>query len=335
MRTAILLGALALAACAAPGPSPEGTVHPARDVPTPASSGFGVLVMAHGGGPEWDRSVAEAVAPLRGEVPTRLAYGMASPRTLRAALDSLRQDGVTHVAVVRMFLSGRSFLDQTEYFLGLSDQPPASFLLMDHAEGAHGGAGAAGHAAHGGASPAPIEHGLTLATHAYGMLESDEAAQIMRARAAELSRAPAAESVLLRAHGMGDEGENDEVLAVMSAISGSLEHEGFTRVRAATLREDWDEKRAEAEEQIRTWDAAEAAEGRRVLVLPMRLSGFGPYAEVLEGLSYAPGDGLLPHPAIQGWIRQTAVRVACTQGWRTALAPCPHLADDRTGSSPR
>ena len=43
---------------------------------------------------------------------------------------------------------------------------------------------------------------------------------------------------------------------------------------------------------------------RRVFkVVPFRVSGFGPYARVLEGLDYeASGQGLLPHANVSKWI---------------------------------
>lgn len=57
--------------------------------------------------------------------------------------------------------------------------------------------------------------------------------------------------------------------------------------------------------------------GERVIVVPFRLSGFGPYAEVLEGLEYeADGRGLLPHPQLSEWIRQSAAQAACDAGWK-------------------
>src|SRR5688500_17876784 len=127
---------------------------------TAATSGspFGVLVMAHGGTPEWDTAIAASAADLPEGMPTAIAYGMADPATLAQALDSLRSIGVERVAVVRMFVSGASFLPQTEYLLGLSAEPPA-FFMPSHGSHAGGrGAAAAG-------PPQPIAHGLEVATH--------------------------------------------------------------------------------------------------------------------------------------------------------------------------
>jgi hypothetical protein len=279
-------------------------IPPAQPAPTPPPAEVGVLVMAHGGSPEWNATVADAVAPLDAEIPTVVAYGMADPVTMASALDSLRSVGVDRVAVVRLFLSGQSFLKRTEYFLGLSDNADASFVAPGP-----------------DAPPAPIDHGLSIATHQRGLMTSAEARQIAVERALAQSRERRSETVLLLAHGMGDEEENDRVLNAMALIATDLRQEGFAAVEVATLREDWGEKRVVAEAAIREFVAGQTDEGRRVLVVPIRLSGFGPYAKVLAGLDYTPAPGLLPHARVGDWIRQTASTVFCEKGWQSTM-PC-------------
>jgi sirohydrochlorin ferrochelatase len=265
--------------------------------------------MAHGGTEEWNGYVSQAVEPLAKEVPTAVAYGMADPSTLRVALDSLRSQNVGQVAVVRMFLSGESFLDQTNYLLGISETPPQDFVLM-------------GHAAADPMARAPIPHEMIVATHADGLLTSPEGRTIMAQRARALSSTPSLESVLLIAHGMGDEGENERVLEAMDSVADAIRAQGFATVQVASLREDWPGQRAASEAHIRSFVTDEALEGRRVIVLPMRLSGFGPYADVLTGLEYQPGEGLLPHPAVGAWVRGTAAHVICSAGWAAVLNAC-------------
>jgi sirohydrochlorin cobaltochelatase len=322
IRSAFVFGtSLAVAACAAQpqsltppvaAPGSESALPPVVDPPVPVedSRPVGTLVMAHGGTPEWNAMVEGAVERLRASRPTALAYGMANPYTLRAALDSLDDQGVERVAVVRMFLSGRSFEQQTHYFLGLSDRAPEAFVLM-------------GPAASDPDARAPLSHDLEVATHADGLLPSSEAATIVESRALDLSRDPASESVLLIAHGMGDERENDEVLSVMEGMARRIETHGFASVRVETLREDWEGPRAEAEQRIRGFVADQSDEGRRVLVVPVRLAGFGPYAEVLTGLDYVAGAGLLPHDAIASWVERTSERVVCSAGWASGPDICP------------
>lgn len=309
---------LILATAVACGPATTATIDslatpPQESVPEQSNPapGTGVLVMAHGGGPEWNQSVLDAVASAAEIVPTAVAFGMANPHTLQRALDELGARGVTRVAVVRMFLSGESFLDQTEYFLGLSDAAPSHFVLM-------------GPAAADPDARKPIRHSMTVATHAHGILDSHHVGRIMADRAATFSTSPADEAVLLIAHGMGDDGANDRVLAAMQRVADQVVARGFADVEIATLREDWDEKRASAEEEIRAF-VEENSATRSVLVLPMRLSGFGPYADVLEGLEYSAGEGLLPHEAIAEWVLETANGVTCASGWGAIANPCGQI----------
>lgn len=47
--------------------------------------------------------------------------------------------------------------------------------------------------------------------------------------------------------------------------------------------------------------------GWRAIVIPFRVQGFGPYAEVLQGLEYlADGRGLVPDTEVTAWVRRQA-----------------------------
>lgn len=303
MRTQLFVAAAVVvtAGCASAPQDPTPTS------PTDSRDRAGLLVMAHGGSDEWNETVAEVVAPVREEVPVAVAFGMADPATMADGLDSLRLMGVTHVAVIRMFISGQSFLPQTRYLLGLSDERPEFFV---HAEG------------ESVPPPGMISRGLVVATHEAGLMDSDEATLILSERARASSNRPEQTSVLLLAHGMGDEKRNEEVKIAMGRVSAAIAHAGFGSVFAATLREDWPEKRKVVERQVREFVGTEAEAGRQVIVVPMRLSGFGPYAEVLDGLEYSSTEGLLPHPAVTEWIRNTGRRVMCDSGWTSHTASC-------------
>ncbi|NNF27925.1 MAG: hypothetical protein HKN73_11940, partial [Gemmatimonadetes bacterium] len=212
----------------APAPVPPvALIEP--DSSTPAT---GLLVMAHGGGGEWDQAVAEAVAPLRHERPTALALGMADPLTLSAALDSLENRGVQRVAVVRLFVSGTSFLAQTRYLLGLGPAP-ARFI-------SHHGSGS------GHTIPDPIGHDLDVATHVDGLVDHEVTGRILVDRSRQLSRDPGSESVLWLAHGLGDPDANGRLEAAMANWAQGLHELGFAAAHAATLREDWPEARERA-----------------------------------------------------------------------------------------
>ncbi len=306
MRLLAMAACLGIAACAARASEETARVTS----PSAEGEGVGILLMAHGGSAEWNESVSGAVASLRERMPVTVAFGMADPKTLEAALDTLADGGVERVAVVRLFISGESFLDQTLYLLGLREAPPAQFVV-------HGGQ----HGSSGGGQ-APIAHDLEVITHEEGLARWSGVARILMDRAGSLSRDVSRESVLIVAHGMATDEDNGALLAAMEAAAEGLRKEGYFSVAVETLREDWPEERAAAEVRIRSRVEQESAAGRLVLVVPLRLSGFGPYETVLEGLSYARGQALLPHAGITAWIEETAAKLFCREGWSNPLRSC-------------
>ncbi len=288
--------------------------------PAGGSPDVGVLIMAHGGTPAWDGAVVDAIAGVRAHLPTALALGMADPATMQAALDSLASQGVETVAVVRLFLSGESFLQDTEFYLGMRDDPsPMAGMMMMHGGG---GGGADAHAAHSG-PPTALTHSAEILLERRGLSEAPVASSIVLDRTMDVSVDPARESVIVVAHGMGDEGENQRVLDNMAASVEALRAAGFREARAATLREDWPEARVIAEAEIREWVTARSAAGDRVIVVPFRLFGFGGYAQVLDGLSYVPADGLLPHELVSTWVEESAASLFCGAGIEHPLGVCP------------
>ena len=307
-------------ACATPAdtsrpPTPAPAPPPAESAPSDAgapadsdTASVGLLLMAHGGGQEWNEGVKQAIGGLRDRIPVAIAFGMASPHTLQASLDSLGQRGVRTVAVVRLFVSGASFLHPTEYLFGLRPDAPARAMI--------------GHRMVDGDELTPLRTDARILLDRNGLAGSDQAGRILLARAAATARTPSETGVLLIGHGMGDEGENREVLTAMEDAAEVLRSGGYADVGVATLREDWAAARAEAEEQIRASVARMGEEHATVVVIPYRVHGFGPYAKVLDGLEYVATEGLLPHPLVTEWIAGRATETLCAAGLRSPLGPC-------------
>ena len=268
----------------------------------------GLLVMAHGGGPEWNDRVTAAVEDLRGRMPVSIAFGMANPHTLQASLDSLHNRGVSTVAVVRLFISGASFLHPTEYLFGLRTDAPARAMV--------------GHRWVDGDELEPLRTDARILLDLEGMAGSDEAAQILVARADSHAQDPAGTGALLIAHGMGAEDENRALLAAMEDAAARLRSNGYAEVELATLREDWAAQRVKAEDHIRATVTRMGSKHDRVVVIPYRVFGFGPYATVLEGLDYVGTEGLLPHALVTEWITGRATAVFCAAGLPSPLGPC-------------
>ena len=83
------------------------------------------------------------------------------------------------------------------------------------------------------------------------------------------------------------------------------------------------EARAAAEGEIRATVARMGEAWDRVVVVPYRVFGFGPYADVLDGLGYVGTEGLLPHRLVGEWVTARASAVFCAAGLAPALGPCP------------
>ena len=164
--------------------------------------------------------------------------------------------------------------------------------------------------------PPPLSVKADILLNQEGLLDAPQMSDVLAQRAMSMSDESGQESILIIAHGPGDDAENDEWLRKLDTLADTVRAAGaFASVEVHTLREDWKEKRAEAERRIRAFVEAKSQDEGRVLVIPFRLYGFGPYAEVLEGLSYeANGMGLLPSPKVTDWIREQAQKTLKESG---------------------
>lgn len=260
-----------------------------------SSNSCGLMVMAHGGAEQWNTAVENAVAPVREKIPTSIAFGMADPETMKAAIAELEGQNIDCIAVVRLFMSAHSFLHQTEYLLGLREDPPPFFISHHGPQHHH-------------ELPTPVEFQGEIVISQTALLDASEMGEVLAMNALSLSDSSGNESVLIIAHGAGDDAVNDEWLLKLDQLSDTVRETGlFRSVAVHSLREDWKEKRSKSEAGIRGFVEEHSEDNSRVIVLPFRLFGFGPYAEVLEGLSYeSNGIGLLPNLNVSTWIERTA-----------------------------
>ncbi len=270
----------------------------------PSSQGdFGVLLMAHGGIPDWEEAVLKAVKPLQSDTTIEVAFGMADAVSLQKAVTRLEAQGVRKIAVVRLFISGESWFERTEQILGIREGAPARPTTDGHAQHDHGG-----HGGHGGHSMEfwRIKTVSSFVLSTEGLAEARAMGDILADRAKFLSSNPKNEDVLILAHGPGNDAENTRWIANIANRTAEVKNSRpFRRVQVMTLREDWPEKRKAAEARIRNFVTNAGESGGKAIVIPFRVQGFGPYAGVLEGLQYASnGQGLIPHPLVTQWISQ-------------------------------
>jgi sirohydrochlorin ferrochelatase len=286
-------------------------------VPATSFGAPGILLLAHGGGAEWNGHVTALAAEVNRTTPTEVAFGMATRSTLQAGIDRLVARGVTEVVAVPLFVSSwSSIITSTEYLLGLRTEAPpalAIYAKMDHSKPAAGAAASGGATAvHDGhaatvdgtkpiTSPVPVRMTAALNDHPI-------VADILVSRARSIGRTPSEEAIVIVAHGPNEDNDNRRWLADLASLAEQMRGGAtFASIDYLTLRDDAPKPvRDEATAQLRALVSRRLAEGRRVLIVPLLVSFGGidrGIRERLEGLSYAmPGAGLVPDDRLAAWV---------------------------------
>jgi sirohydrochlorin cobaltochelatase len=272
----------------------------------------GVLLLAHGGSESWNANVHAIAAEVNGTTPTEVALGMATRANIQAAIDRLEARGVTSITAVPLFVSSHSsVITSTQYLLGLRKEMPADlaiFAKMSH------GTDATDHSNHGAAptdGTIPVSHRasirITSALDAHPLV-----ADIVDARAREISVTPSTEAVVLVAHGPTRDDENDRWLVNLRTLATSVNSRTpYASIDAITVRDDAPAPiRDAATRELRALVEKQTALGRRVILVPILLSYGGIEAGIrkrLEGLTYQmPSKALAPDPKIVAWVREVA-----------------------------
>lgn len=297
------------------------------------SGKVGILVMAHGShtNPLLNKPIEDAVAPLRSVVPTVISFGMAERDSLQEAVHQLEAEGVTHIAMVRLLVSPLSFLHQAEYLLGLRPDPPEKFFEHD------------GYTDH---VPPLVHRHADISLSREGLYDSPLMGEVLADRVRAVSSSPESESVVVIAHGTGDDAENDLWDSRIDHLAEKVrELAPFRAVRVFTTREDWAEKQTVALERVRDFVYEEVYDNdATVIVVPFKVSGYGAmglmwgedgrpyYGDQLSGLPHVPTRGLLPHPKVTEWIESQAVDIFSREGWSNPFVPGLDLVVDVAGT---
>jgi sirohydrochlorin ferrochelatase len=277
-------------------------------------SNTGVLLLAHGGQAQWNERVNDVAQRVNQQMPTEVAFGMATRANIKTAMDRLVARGVTNIVAVPLFVSSHSsVITSTEFLLGLrQDAPPdlAKFAKMSH--GSHGGA-ANEHAGHEpAADPAspitttvPVR--MTAAFNRHALIGA-----VLADRARSISTAPATEAVIVVAHGPVPEDDNRRWLDDMRVLAEHVRKAApFASVDYMTVRDDAGPAiRDAATRELRDKVQAQRAAGRRVLIVP-HLMSFGGIEKGLlkrlEGLDYTmTTQALMPDDRIVDWVVASA-----------------------------
>ncbi|MBX2912608.1 MAG: hypothetical protein M9954_06935 [Cyclobacteriaceae bacterium] len=298
----------------------------------------GVMVLAHGGSPEWNQMIVDATKGISSQYPTDIAFGMALPRTMQASIDKLEARGVEKIVVVPLFISSHSFIiRQSEYLLGIREELADPPLVMDHsmeppADPHAQDPGSIGHAMGHHPAPAPASgHGMHNQKPTLDRLKTNAkiiftkplddhpiVANIIYQRIQELSKNPSNEVVVLVGHGPNGEEDNRRWVADMESVSDQVRAlqkksgKMSKMIFAVTVRDDADPAIYNlAKENLRNLVAQGSRQGD-VIVVPLFLSSGGAERDVvsrLVGLTYWwNGHTLLPDPGISDFITQSVAQ---------------------------
>lgn len=303
MKLAFVVFFLTPAVALAQGPAPEG-----------------LLLLAHGGAADWNQRVEALARTLDETQPVEVAFGMASRPSIQAAVDRLAARGVRSIVAVPLFVSSHSSVVRSmSYLLGLTrEMPPDLRIFAKMSPGSHGTHVPAG-APHSVAHAAPEATDNTAPVDAAVPIRMTDAlnhhpivGNILIDRAREISTTPAAEAVIIVAHGPVPDEDEVRWLRDMKVLADQLNAAAsFAAVDVLTVRDDAPAPiRERATQQLRGLVSTHAAAGRRVLIVPLLLSYGGIEKGIrtrLEGLSYVMAErALMPDVRLAEWVRLVA-----------------------------
>jgi sirohydrochlorin ferrochelatase len=278
------LGAQAQAASA--GPAPVGTV-----------------IVAHGGGPEWNAQVETVARQVRTGGPVAVSFLMgpgAATARFQDVVAALARQGVREVVVVPMLVSSHSgHYEQVRWLVGQTDSLDAVMRHHLHMSGIERPAG-----------------GVALRL-ARAVDDAPEAAVVVADRARALAMAPAEEALFIVGHGPNSAEDHAAWMTNLRTVADRVrEATGFRSVLVGLVRDDApDAVRAEAVRGIREQILLQReATGRDVVVVPVLVAtGQVSRVKIAKDLAGLPirytGEALLPHPAMARWV-ESRVRAA-------------------------
>lgn len=264
---------------------------------------LGVILLAHGSDFHWNENMRQAVQPLEARHPVEYVFSMADQPLIERAVRRLERRGVRAAVIVRVFGLASSFKPDVERMIGADIESGRAASAKVH----HGHASAQ-HQGHGEASAWPasrIRSALPMATVG-GVEASPLFAATLLERARKLSRNPRSETVILTAHGAGEDEKNERWLEILEQLAAHMKASGapFRAIRYATWREDWPDKRGPWVARVKEMVEEAGREGGRALVIPARTNGRGPEQKFLDGLEYDLGEGFAPHPLFLRWFEE-------------------------------
>lgn len=254
-----------------------------------AERSVGVLIMAHGGSPRWNKTVKETVKEAQIEYPTRIFFGMGHSKEeadqLQAEVRALEKKVSTIIVVPMLVSSYSEIYRQWRYLLGVDVAPGFSTTNFF-----------------------PIG---TRATIQFAEPFNDDPiiSLILLDRAREMSQNPAQENVILVAHGPNDNSDNERWLQMLGRVSQTIQSRGrFKSVQGMTLRDDApSDIRSGAVNLLRNRVEQINRAGERAVIIPFLIAPGGVENKIgvaLKGLEYTLNAKVIaPDHRLAQWIR--------------------------------
>lgn len=285
-RSLILLSALAI-----------GSALP-LSAQTRAANRTGILIVAHGGGPDWNRQVTDVAAAVKHDGPVRTSFLMgpgATERPFHAEVDSLRAAGATTIAVVPFFVSSHSeHIDQIRWLIGARETLDSTMM----------------HHLHMGGIERPSDlTGLRLTA---ALDSADEFAAALTERAAGLTDRRGERALLVLGHGPnGAEDYARWMTALRPVAERARRGAGYRMVAVELVRDDAPPMvRAEAVRRMReivTWmhDVTKLPVAVVPALVATGMVSRQTLPRDLAGLDviYSP-DAVLPNPGMARWVER-------------------------------
>jgi outer membrane receptor for ferrienterochelin and colicins len=246
----------------------------------------GVLVVAHGAGPQWNARVEETVARVRLTLPAEAGYLMGTGDKPEQGYARLVAAGVSRVVVVPLFVSSVSdHYEQVRFVGGLrSDYPHAEHMKLIALRGT-----------------------VPVATVTQALDDHPLVGAILADRAAALSQDPTHESLVIVAHGPNPDDEAAIWTVIIDRLASQVRAKlPFRSVAVRLLRDDAPKPvKDQALQELRDTVATAGHDGP-VIVVPLLLAPGHVADEIpatLAGLEYRwDGKTLLPDERIADWV---------------------------------
>ena len=263
---------------------------------TGPDASVGVLLVAHGGGAEWNAQVETVAREIHLPGPVGVSFLMgpgAATGRFQDVTQELVRRGAHEIVVIPMLVSSHSgHFEQVRYLAGGTDSLDDE---MRH------------HLEMSGITRPQTDVPLRLA---HAMDDAPEVAEALAARALALATDPAAEALFIVGHGPSSSEAYAAWMDNLRRVADTVRaRSGFRTVLVDLVKDDASAPvRAEAVQRIRELiQLQHELTGRDVIVVPLLVaSGSINRQKLPADLAGLPirysGEALLPHPAMARWV---------------------------------